>query len=279
MSDADSPIAVDNDVDNAAPHPDDNVDDAAPHPDDRVVVRIDTNAAETPLADGVRAKLGADARVERSRLDVGDIEICARDASGGARRLVLERKSVADFAASICDGRYRDQTTRMLAPTAEGDVAPQYAYVVETASGIAWNASVGKLPGRCVHGAMLKLALRDGIPVLMSTGGAHTIELVVYLTRELTRNAFAPTARSYAPGVRKRKRDNIAEPRAMRVAMLTQIPGMSCARSEAILGKYPTFSELIAAPSRDIATIQCGTRVLGPVLAARVSAALNTRAV
>lgn len=244
---------------------------------DEVEVRVDTNHAETPIAEGLRERLGKEARVDRHRLDVGDIEVRVRNGAM-ARHLVFERKTAADFAASICDGRYREQTTRMLAPTADGDPAPQYAIVVENASGMPWDVRVGTLPGRCVHGAMLKLALRDGIPVLMSTGTQHTVEIVAYLARELKRDALAPRTRSYAPTAHKRKRDNISAPHSMRVAMLTQVPGMSVARSEAVLDKYPTFATLITAPPKEIAAIRCGARALGPVLAQRMHTALADEA-
>lgn len=46
---------------------------------------------------------------ERRWLDVGDITI-----SNGACTFVIERKQWSDLAASICDGRLKEQKNRMI---------------------------------------------------------------------------------------------------------------------------------------------------------------------
>ena len=75
------------------------------------VVRVDTNAGETPLFTALQARLGAE-QVVRERLDVGDVVLTAPD--GGAT-LIVERKSWPDLAKSLTDGRYAEQKARLLA--------------------------------------------------------------------------------------------------------------------------------------------------------------------
>ena len=58
-------------------------------------------------------------------LDVGDLVIQQED---GTPLLVAERKSLADFAASNTDGRYREQRARLMAVRGSGVAV---LYVVE----------------------------------------------------------------------------------------------------------------------------------------------------
>ena len=62
------------------------------------VVRVDTNAGETPLFAALQARLGAEHHVVRERLDVGDVVLTAPD--GGAT-LIVERKTWPDLAKSL----------------------------------------------------------------------------------------------------------------------------------------------------------------------------------
>ena len=79
------------------------------------VVRVDTNAGETPLFAALQARLGAEHHVVRERLDVGDVVLTAPD--GGAT-LIVERKTWPDLAKSLTDGRYAEQKARLLAAAA-----------------------------------------------------------------------------------------------------------------------------------------------------------------
>ena len=84
------------------------------------VVRVDTNAGETPLFTALRARLGAE-QVVRERLDVGDVVLTAPE-SGAT--LIVERKSWPDLAKSLTDGRYAEQKARLLAAAAAPPAAP-----------------------------------------------------------------------------------------------------------------------------------------------------------
>ena len=80
-------------------------------------MRVDTNAGETALFTALQARLGAEShQVVRERLDVGDVVMTTGD--GGAR-LLVERKTWADLASSLTDGRYAEQKVRLLAAAAE----------------------------------------------------------------------------------------------------------------------------------------------------------------
>ena len=90
-----------------------------------MAVRVDTNAGETALFAALQARLGAE-QVVRERLDVGDVVLQTDD--GGAA-LVVERKTWADLASSLTDGRYAEQKARLLAvaAAAAAPAAPSHA--------------------------------------------------------------------------------------------------------------------------------------------------------
>ena len=79
-----------------------------------MAVRVDTNAGVSALFAALQARLGAE-QVVRERLDVGDVVLKTDD---GGTALVVERKTWADLASSLTDGRYAEQKARLLAVAA-----------------------------------------------------------------------------------------------------------------------------------------------------------------
>ena len=73
---------------------------------------VDTNNAESPLHAKLLLRFGEEV-VARRRLDVADVQV---EADG--RTLLCERKTWADFAKSITDGRWHEQKARLLSATA-----------------------------------------------------------------------------------------------------------------------------------------------------------------
>ena len=63
------------------------------------VVRVDTNAGETPLFTALHARLGAE-QVVRERLDVGDVVLTSAEGVS----VLVERKTYADWGKSVTDG-------------------------------------------------------------------------------------------------------------------------------------------------------------------------------
>ncbi len=182
-----------------------------------MAVRVDTNAGESALFAALQARLGAE-QVVRERLDVGDVVLKTDD---GGTALVVERKTWADLASSLTDGRYAEQKARLLAVAAaaapaapsneEGEeeegaeaqhAAPASApgassstiavlYVVEGALR-GWEGAVGgaiggpsRVKNAQLEAALVMTAVRDGIPVLRTKDTAHTVEVLVYLHGKL----------------------------------------------------------------------------------------------
>ena len=95
-------------------------------------------------------------------LDVGDFLI---QNAAGAPLLVAERKSLADFAASNADGRYREQRARLMAVRGGGAAV---VYILEGG----WTGDDARLfgGGRTTEGQLRRLTtrliLRYGMPVI-----------------------------------------------------------------------------------------------------------------
>ena len=228
---------------------------------------VDTNVAETPLYDTLTT-LNTSGQVRRERLDIGDIRLSA---SGGT--LLLERKTWADWSASICDGRYKEQKARFIGSAQEN---VHLVYLLEGKL-VGFDGATRGMSNKALNAAVLKTQLRDGIAVVRSPGTAESARIITYLYSQLVAGALSPAAATAALGVpgsvKKRKRENLEEPAAIFRAMLAVIPGMSDAKAEAVAGVYPSFTELLGASEQELANLACGAkRSLGGVLAKRILA-------
>ena len=219
------------------------------------VVTVDTNAAEDSLAEALAA-LGVP--VTRARLDVGDVLVAA-----SGTLVCVERKTWADLAASICDGRFREQKSRMVEPDTT------YCYVIEGGDLPGWDEFYRGMSYKALWGALMTTALRDGVPVFHARTTQDIAALLAYVLGKAQEGGFAAKGGpATLPGVAKRKRDNLAEPAAILRAMLCTIPGMSVAKADALMAQWPTLGELQGADARALAAVTCGSRKLGPKLAA-----------
>jgi ERCC4-type nuclease len=172
-------------------------------------------------------------------------------------RLLIERKAAGDLAASIKDGRWRDQKARLLQQTAF-----QPLYVVE-----------GPLTGLArvaLQGAICNTVLRDRIHVLRTRDADDTVLVLRLLLRKVT--APPPALRTL---VAKRKRGSNTLQR-----MLACIPGVSEHIAGVLVVAYGTLGALQRALEADRAAVQAlrvsPHRRLGPALTTRLSTHLLT---
>ena len=236
-----------------------------------MLVVVDTNPGEDALFEALlKHTVGDDkpvqarADVRRQRLDVGDVRVSATDGDGDGMAVVFERKTWADLASSICDGRLVEQKSRMVEPNT------RYVCVVEGPQVHAFDGMHRNMGHRCMWGALIKMQLRDGFDVLFARSADDMAMLVLYIAQQMREGGFAmrsqhSTLSGTAP--MKRKRDNLSDPTAVLRAMLTVVPGMSCAKAAVVAEAYPTVARLVAATPTELATLSCGTRALGPKMA------------
>ena len=257
-----------------------------PPPPPPATIAVDTNAGEAGLHAALVQRFG-ESTVERRRLDVGDVML-----TGDSGAVVLiERKTWADLAKSLTDGRYAEQKARLLSCVArgggawaeEGDASEasgeeaeaagaarmptRAVYIVEGALK-GWAGAVGgsmgglsKMKNARLEAAIVMTGVRDGVPVLRSKDAAHTAELVGYLYSKLREGALdgrggvgGGGGGGYASLLKKRKRDNLSDETTWRV-MLAQVPGMSPTKAAAVAAAYPSLSALAAATVKDLAGV------------------------
>jgi ERCC4-type nuclease len=208
-------------------------------------------ASESPLAWSV------------AQLDVGDIQVRLGDAVA----LVIERKTYADAAASVIDGRYKEQKMRLL--SCHGAAAAMYVY--EGVPSYDAGAS-GRSSQDAVHGCMINTLVRDRLRVVTTRDVADTAALLAGIARRAqgardpARYLLADVAGvSGVPGeeeggqvryastcLRARKRDNV-DARHCYLQQLAQVPGVSVRMAAAIAAEYgcmrALFDALLPLPS------------------------------
>ena len=208
-------------------------------------------------------------------MDVGDIVV--RDADTKAYRVIIERKTCKDLAASINDGRYKEQKLRLMTVS-----CPCKGYLIEGTypeEGIAFPSARGGKT-RCVakttyYSVLVGTTVRDGMQVFQTESLAHTVTFIAQMLKKLPSYAVTATADDYQEAlvntVRTKKKENLT-PAVCYTAQLAQVPGMSYSMAQAVQRAYPTMRALLnSATEADLKALRVSEkRKLGPVLAKRL---------
>jgi ERCC4-type nuclease len=181
-----------------------------------------------------------DATVISKNLEIGDIHIVTKTGVS----LVFERKTLADLAASIKDGRYKEQKHRMLS-----SIAPRHiTYIIE--GGQLCGRDQHGINGTTYEGVYINTMYRDGCHVIFVKDVKETAE---WLTKVATRCEAHPdkfsatqTSEEYHTSckAKTRKIENIT-PKTCYIMQLCQIPGVSKKVAEVIQTAYPTMCALV----------------------------------
>ena len=251
------------------------------------MIIVDTNSAEDPLYDALVTVHGA-GEVTRKRLDVGDIFVGEDEREGkeegeeegtegggkAAKGVCIERKTWADLAASLCDGRLAEQRSRML-----DDEGVRYVYAIEGPTVEGWDGFHRGMRCKAMWCALVKMGLRDDVLVVHTRSQSDTAALASYVHAQLRDGGFrsggaggAGASSCSGSGTQKRKRDNLSDPASALRAMLSVVPGMSPSRAASVVQRFGTVSKLVSATREEVASVQCGSRKLGPKLAGAIKA-------
>ncbi len=216
--------------------------------------------------------------VTSERLEVGDIAFYNVDVSGAAQPLVvLERKTAEDLGASQKDGRYREQRARLYALRG---AKVTIGYIVEAPP---WSPTLSRTWCRGAFNelnlqqSIVRLNLRYGIPVFMSTGVKETLCWIRRVATALVidRNVFASgvaataceAAAVYTEAIHVKKADNNT-PERLFLSFLLSIPGLGRASADAIATRtHSSLTALQALTLDELSEIQGGRRKLGAALA------------
>ena len=208
-----------------------------------------------------------------AHLPVADIWI-GTDPSGNPlpSSVLIERKSVADFEASIMDNRYREQRSRLMSYATEQKA--HVAYIIE--------GDLDRLGARLTKQALMKhitrLALRYHIAVFQTSCIRETAELCQILQDQWKADPTTfeqPATMTYVETRGKTREENSDDPAVFFATVLQACRGISSAGAKAIAAVYPNLEALMKATQEDLAAIQVGKQKFGQVKATRLYTLLH----
>jgi len=161
---------------------------------------------------------------ETKNLILGDV--CIQ--KDGHDIMIIERKTVADLSASICDGRYQEQSFRLL----ESNLPPQrIVYLIEGDLN-----SVQSVPKKTLMSSMMSLWFTKGFTVVQTQNTDETVDYLHMLVDKVNKES---TEHDYVSTLKIKKKDKLT-PENVNIIMLSQIPGISTVTAKAILEQYKT---------------------------------------
>jgi ERCC4-type nuclease len=170
-------------------------------------------------------------------LELGDILI-----EHPKRQILVERKTIADFHASITYVRYKNQKLRLLEwrnkTDGQTDARKNIIYLFEE--------KTGDNKDRAYWGALVNMILRDNIGIIQCDGMVRTAQIITDIKKKLDEDKFNEleggsqniSLEGYAKG-------KYNTPRNCYLGQLSLIPGLSPAIAEKIAEKYPNMRTLL----------------------------------
>jgi ERCC4-type nuclease len=239
-----------------------------------------------------------------THLPVGDIWIAVDSETKDIREngLIIERKSVADLEASILDGRYREQRSRLVSYSSEKKAHPIYIIegdlnrtVTRGWKGMDEDSLPLPLPlltqtqtqtkqFRLQKPALMKhltrLALRYHITIFQTASLKETAELCQLLAEQWKADptTFAqPKTMTYIETRGKTRQENSDDPKVFATSVIQCCRGISATGSQAILAAFGSSLKGVWEATQDqLAAVQIGKQKLGQVKAERLYSLLHT---
>lgn len=164
-----------------------------------------------------------------TNMQVGDFAIQGYDQI----HLVIERKSINDLSASIKDGRFRQQKTRL-----QECVNNNVVYIIE-------GNKQGKrnLPKKTLDSAIQNLIFKHNFKVLATDDIQDTFDNVVLLYNKLRNNDFAEACTIVPPTKLMSKGDHVSK--NVFALQLNVISGVSYLVALEIAKQYPCMLDLL----------------------------------
>lgn len=176
------------------------------------------------------------------QLQIGDI-LFRQD---GVTLLVIERKTIADLKASICDGRGREQKARLLG---SGTPTDRIMYLIEGNMDKPLDSKVSGLPISTLLGSIINTQLRDNIKVYKTASLQESALYIIKLLDKLTNdgdNYFKEVKQTvaYSTTLKKSKKANMT-PEVWFTCQLAQIPQITDKVATVIVDKYKNVGALL----------------------------------
>lgn len=199
------------------------------------------------------AKLTPTTKFSTENLDIGDVVF----KQGEEIVYIIERKTINDLKASICDGRAREQKARLLGCGIPPD---RICYVIEGNLNKPFDFRVSGMPVSTLLGSIINTQLRDGIKVYKTASVDETALYVQKLFEKLVKdgkeyfkygdgNGDIDNVK-YCATLKKKKKDNMT-PKNWFIAQLCLIPQVSEKMAAVILNEYEDMNTLAESLSTD----------------------------
>jgi ERCC4-type nuclease len=167
-------------------------------------------------------------QADTKNLILGDITI----EKDGQEVVIIERKTVADLSASICDGRYQEQSFRLLESTLDPH---RIVYLIEGSLD-----SVQSISKKALMSAMISLWFSKGFSVVQTASIDETVEFIQHLFEKTSKES---ECKDYVSTIKIKKKDKLT-PENVDILMLSQIPTISTVTAKALLQTYETMFKL-----------------------------------
>ncbi|MBW2336968.1 MAG: nuclease [Deltaproteobacteria bacterium] len=179
--------------------------------------------------------------VINSLMGIENVEVCIRRLAIGdyqvENRVIVERKTLKDFAVSIIDGRLFKQMIRLANSNSKA--------VLILEGTVSDTVEIG-VTREAMQGALITVSLILGIPVLRSKDPSETARLMVYIGRQIESMAKGGIQRhGYRPKT-KRKRQ---------LFILQGLPGVGPEKAERLLAVFGSVEAAISASSSELQSV------------------------
>lgn len=167
---------------------------------------------------------------EIRRLPLGDYQV--------DNRVIVERKTLRDFAISIIDGRLFKQAIRLANSNLTG------VLIIEGTNRDTADLGIARA---AMQGALITVSLILGIPVLRAIDPAETAKLLVFMARQIKHLANNGIQRHGYRPKNKRKRQ---------VFILQGLPGIGYERAVRLLDTFGSVERVISASSEELQGVE-----------------------
>ncbi len=206
--------------------------------------------------------------IESKQLPVGDIWFGVDPETNTPKGIIAERKTIRDLEASILDGRYREQRTRLLSYAQE--ISAQPLYIIEGT----FQQTTGRLSPEALMKTLLRFQYKYSIPVIQTAHIGETAILInaidKYYEEDPTNFQRSLEPLKITDTIHVQKKANATDTKHFAIACLSQCPGVSVKMAEAILSNYSSLEDFLNASEEEIASLKHGTRKVGPAVAKRL---------
>lgn len=202
-------------------------------------------------------------KIHTTNLQLGDFHIC--DSSNNPI-IIVERKTVEDLYASVKDGRYLEQSKRLISYRSENPVI--IMYIIE-------NAKKPYTDLKLLYSCMYSLQMKKGFWCWRTKNCNETCEVICQISKKIikdgihtlpqfnqtnhstshttnhttnsdnTQNPEFSETLNYNECVLKTKKNENITPDNISVFMLSQIPYISFKQAEVIMNHFQTIEKLI----------------------------------